>query len=131
PMDTIAHYFIPQFVRQRDCLDVFLVIWIASALQAVAYCDFVLDIDELSTKLSYRKTAEEWFSSIGCRVEFSDCSSPASAALNPAFERTVESTVSAVRSNAASLIVTKPSIIRKWLPSLSPLSNRILGLAIA
>jgi hypothetical protein len=129
PMDTIAHYFIPQFVRQRDCLDVFLVIWIASALQAVAYCDFVLDIDELSTELTYRKTTEAYFSSIGCEVEFSDCSSPAAAKPDPAFERALETAVRAVGSNAASVIVTKPNIIKERLPSLSPLSRRILDLA--
>jgi hypothetical protein len=130
PMDTIAHYFIPQFVRQRDRLDVFLVIWIASALQAIAYCDFVLDMDELSTKLDYRTTAEQWFSSIGCPIDFSDCSSP-TAAEPTTFEQTVEHAVSAVRSNAASLVVTKPDVVKKRLPSLSPLSKQILELAIA
>jgi hypothetical protein len=130
PMEVIAHHFIPQFVRRRDCLDVFLLIWIASALQAIAYCDFVLDIDELSTTLNYRNTAEQWFSSIDCRVDFSDCSSP-TAAESTTFEQTVEEAVSAIRSNASSLVVAEPDVIKKWLPSLSPRSRRILDLAVA
>jgi hypothetical protein len=129
PMEVIAHHFIPQFVRQRECLDVFLVIWIASALQTLSYCNLVLDIDELSTKLDYRNTAEQWFASIGLRVDFSDCSSPAAAEPNPTFERAVKDAVKAIRSNASSLIVSKPEVVKKWWPALSPLSRRILELA--
>jgi hypothetical protein len=131
PMETIAQYFIPQFVRQRDCLDVFLVIWIASALQAISYCDLVLDIDELSTKLDYRKTVEQWFASIGLRVDFSDCSSPTAAEPNPTFERAVKDAVNAILSNASSLIVSKPEVVKKWWPALSSRSRRILELATA
>jgi hypothetical protein len=35
PIDVVSRYFFPQFIKQRDCLDVFLVIWIASAFQAL------------------------------------------------------------------------------------------------
>src|SRR5438067_1860525 len=57
PEEMLAEHFITPFVSQRDCLDVFLVIWIASALQAVAYCDFLLDIDRLSNDIEYRNVA--------------------------------------------------------------------------
>jgi hypothetical protein len=112
---------------------VFLVIWIASALQAIAYCDFLLDIDLLSTDPDYRTTASRWFDSINCSVDFSDCSSPISGELHlrsPSFERTVQDTVNAIRSNASSLVVTDPKVVRKWLPSLSPLSRWTLSLAL-
>jgi hypothetical protein len=131
PMEVIAQHFIPQFVRQRDCLDVFLVIWIASALQALSCCDLVLDIDELSAKLAYRNSAEQWFAAIGLPVDFSDCSSPAAVESNPAFERAVEDAVNAIRSNASSLVVSEPEVVQKWWPVLSPVSRRILELAIA
>jgi hypothetical protein len=130
PMNVIAQHFIPQFVRQRDCLDVFLVIWIASALPAIACCDFVLDIDLLSTKPDYRSAAEQWFASTGCQIDFSDCCSPAAAQPNAAFEKAVEDAVSAIRSNASSLVVSKPDRVKKWLPSLSPLSRQILSLVL-
>ena len=131
PTDLVAKYFISQFVSQRDCFDVFLVIWIASALQAIACCDFLLDIDLLSTDLDYRNTTSRWFDSIGCPVDFSDCASPTSTELlSPPFELTVEDAVSAIRSGASSLVVTDPKVVTKWLPSLSPLSRRILGLAL-
>jgi hypothetical protein len=91
----------------------------------------VLDIDELSTKLDYRNNTKRWFASIGLRVDFSDCSSPNTAAPNPAFDRAVENAVSAIRSNASSLVVSKPEVVEKWWPALSPLSRRILELATA
>jgi hypothetical protein len=133
PAELIAKYFVSQFVNQRDCFDVFLVIWIASALQAIAYCDFLLDIDLLSTDPDYRITASRWFDSISCPVDFSDCSSPISGDLHlrsPLFERTVQDTVNALRSDASSLVVTDPKVVRKWLPSLSPASKRVLSLAL-
>jgi hypothetical protein len=130
PTNVVAHYFIPQFVRQRDCFDVFLLLWIAAALQAIAYCDFVLDIDQLSTRPDYRNTAERWFASWDCPVDFSDCSSPTAAKPNSALEQTVEEAVSALRSNASSLVVTNPDNVKKSLPLLSPTSERILSLAL-
>src|SRR5262249_46374633 len=111
PKNVIAQYFLPQFVIQRDCLDIFLVIWIASALQAIAHCDFVLDIDMLSTDLGYRCTATRWFDSVGCSTDFSDCSIPTIAEPNPTFDRTVEHAVRAIKSNASPLVVTDPEII--------------------
>ena len=130
PMNVISQYFVPQFVRQRDCFDVFLLLWIASTLQAIAYCDFVLDIDQLSTRPDYRNAAERWFASRDCPIDFSDCSSPTAAKPNSALEQTVEEAVSALRSNAPSLVVTKPDSVRKSLPLLSPTSERILSLAL-
>ncbi len=133
PTELIAKYFISHFVSQRDCFDVFLLIWIASALQAIAYCDFLLDIDLLTTDLDYRNATSRLFDSIGCSVDFSDCSSPISSELHlhpPLFEQTVEDTVSAIRSGASSLVITDPKLVKKWLPSLSPISKRILSLAL-
>jgi hypothetical protein len=130
-MEVIAQHFIPQFVRQRDCLGVFLVIWIASALQALSCCNLVLDIDELSTKLDYRNTAEQWFAAVGLRVDFSDCSSPTAAESNATFERAVEDAVNALQTNASSLVVSEPEMVGKWWPVLSPLSRRLLELATA
>ena len=133
PTELIAKYFISHFVSQRDCFDVFLLIWIASALQAIAYCDFLLDIDLLTTDLDYRNATSRLFDSIGCSVDFSDCSSPISSELHlhpPLFEQTVKDTVSAIRSGASSLVITDPKLVKKWLPSLSPISKRILSLAL-
>jgi hypothetical protein len=131
PMNVIAQYFIPQFVRQRDCFDVFLLLWIASALQAIAYCDLILDIDQLSTSPDSRNTVERWFASIGCPVDFSDCSSRITAEPNSAFERTAEDAVGAIHSNASSLVVTEPERVKNLLPSLSSLSGRTLNLVLA
>ncbi len=133
PAELLGRYFIPQFVRQRDCLDLFLVIWIASAMQALACCDFVLDIDVLSTDASSRNDASQWFGSIDCRADFSDCASPISSEMHvqsPPFKQAVEDAARAVRSGAASLVVADPKAVGKWLGSLSPLSRSVLTLAL-
>jgi hypothetical protein len=129
PPPIITEYFIPQFANHRDCLDIFLVLWFASALQTIGWCDFLLDIDQLSTDDAYRSATLRWFDSIGCSVDLSDCCSPSSANLDPAFERAVTVAASAVRSNASSLVVTRAEVLRERLASLSPLSRRILSLA--
>lgn len=122
-----------QFVLQRDCLDVFLVLWIASALQAIAHCDFVLDIDLLATDLNTRKASSTWLNSIGCSVDFSDCSLPTSTVLHvhsPVFERTVKDAASALRSSATSLLITRPKVLQQKLRSLSSVSQWVLKLAM-
>ena len=129
PLDLISS----QFVAQRDCLDVFLIIWIASAMQAIAHCDFVLDIDLLAADPNNRNTTSKWLNSIGCSVDFSDCSLPTSTLLHvhsPLFERTVKEAASAIRTHAASLVVTHPQVVEQKLPLLSPLSQRVLRLAL-
>jgi hypothetical protein len=133
PAGIIADYFIPQFVNQRDCLDIFLVIWIASALQTIACCDFVLDIDLLSTEREYRLGVSRWFDSIGCPVDFSDCSSPTSSnkdAVISTLERMAADAAGAIGSGASSLVVTDPEIVKNRLPSISPVSARILSVAL-
>ncbi len=65
-----------KFIAKKDSLAVFLIIWIASALQATSCADFVLDIDQLSSDLDCRKKAMEWFQSIDCPIDFSDCAIP-------------------------------------------------------
>jgi hypothetical protein len=133
PAEVIADYFIPQFVNQRDCLDIFLVIWIASALQTIACCDFVLDIDLLSTDPEYRLDVSRWFGAIGCPVDFSDCSSPTSGdkdAVISTLDRMAEDAAGAIGSGASSLVVTDPEIVKNRLPSISSGSARILSLAL-
>jgi hypothetical protein len=129
PLDLISS----QFVAQRDCLDVFLVIWIASAMQAIAHCDFVLDIDLLAADPNNRNTTSKWLTSIGCSVDFSDCSLPTSTLLHvhsPLFERTVKDTTRAIRTHAAPLVIANPKVVEQKLPLLSPLSQRVLRLAL-
>jgi hypothetical protein len=129
PTELIREYFLVPFVRQRDCFDIFMVIWIASALQAIAYSDFLLDIDRLSTDLNYRSTASRWFDSIGCPIDFADCCSPISAAGREA-ETTAELAARAIRTNASSLVVTKPDVVEKQLPAVTMLSRQVLKSAL-
>ena len=76
----------------------------------------------------------EWFDSVGCRIDFSDCSSPSAgdtdADISSIFERTAADAASAIQSNASSLLVIRPEIVQKRLSLLSPLSRRVLSLAL-
>lgn len=120
------------FVSKKDALAVFLVIWVASALQAIAHCDLTLDMDMLSSDPDYRNTTSEWFATIGCPADFSDCALPSGELQVPSVlsDQMVEEAVCALRSGASSLVITNPDAIKKWLPSLSPLSRQILSLAL-
>jgi hypothetical protein len=129
PVEPLFHLFI----KERDALAVFLVIWIASALQVVSYSDYVLDIDRLSSNLSYRKATSDWFQALGIPIDFSDCASPSSGKLPVSageFEQMLQDAATAIRSGAAPLVIVEPDVIRKRLASLSPLSGDTLRLAV-
>lgn len=129
PSEQLFHLFI----KERDALAVFLIIWIASALQAVSYSDYVLDIDLLSSDLSYRKATSDWLEALGIPIDFSDCASPPSDKLPVSageFEQMLHDAVAAIRSRAALLVIVEPDVIMKRLASLSPLSRSILSAAV-
>lgn len=117
----------------RDALGLFLVIWMASTLQAVACCDYLLDVDRLSTDGDYRDESSRWFRSSGCTVDFADCATPAAGETQSspdAFARAVEEATAAIRSAASSLVIASPETVAERLAVLSPPSGRILGLAL-
>jgi hypothetical protein len=119
------------FVSRSDSLAVFLVIWMASTLQAMTYCDFLLDIDRLSTDLDYRNLASRWFESQCYPADFSDCSVPASSdSSSHSFEQMIEAAAMAIRSHASSLVIAASDVIEKWLPWTHPQSRRALSLAL-
>jgi hypothetical protein len=132
PASVVERLF-DTFVTEKDALAVFLIIWLASALQAISFADFVLDIDRLSHDLQWRKTAEQWFARIGCRVDFLDCASPSWDELpvsRSEFEHLVEDATTAIRSKAAPLVIAAPDAIRGRLALLSPLSGKVLRMAL-
>jgi hypothetical protein len=114
------------FLKESDLVAVFMVIWMASALQSISYGDFVLDIDRLSLDTEYQMTATAWFQSTGCRVDFSDCSSPTSKARSGDVYKALEPAIEAIRSNASSLVVALPQRIRSHVAALSSESAEIL-----
>lgn len=121
------------FITEKDALAVFLVIWMASVLQAISYADFILDIDRLSTDLDSRNVAAKCFQAIGCPIDFSDCVSPSSAESSlPSneFERMLGDAATAIQTNAAPLVIVDDDVIMKRLPLLSRLSGRVLRMAL-
>jgi hypothetical protein len=121
------------FIKERDALAVFLVIWIASALQVVSYGDYILDIDLLSSDLSYRRATSAWFQALGLSIDFSDCASPSLGKLPVSvseFDQMLQNAAAAIRNGAAPLIIREPDVIRKRLTTLSPLSSKFLRMTV-
>jgi hypothetical protein len=132
PAGIIKQLF-DRFITEKDALSIFLVLWMASALQAISFADFVIDIDRLSTDPSSRKNASRWFETIHFPVEFSDCASPSSdkiALPEIEFEQMIDQAAEAVRTNAAALAIADGDVMRQWLASLSPLSSKVLRMAL-
>ena len=129
-VEQVFGFFINQ-ISQNDALAIFMVVWIASALQAITYSDFILDIDLLSNDLQYRNAVTEQFATIGCSIDFSDCASPSSDQNSATeFDRVMRDAVRAIRSNASALVIANGPAVEKWLPSLSALSRNILRSAL-
>ena len=119
---------------ERDALGIFLVIWIASAVQAVACCDRLLDVDRLSTDGDYRFELSRWFRTIGCEVDFADCATPIAAESHAGldmFDRAVEEATGAIRSGASSLVIANAEAVAERLPLLSASSDRVLKRALS
>jgi hypothetical protein len=117
----------------RDLLGVFLLVWMASALQAIGCCDYLLDVDRLSADENYRQESSRRFGAVGCTVDFTDCSTPAtrtSSASAALFEVMVAQSAKAIRSNASTLVIADAAAVAQQLSSLSASSGRILKQAL-
>lgn len=87
--------------RDQDCLEIFCVLWIASALQSLAASSIILDIDRLGTDLALRAATAEDLRQAGLPHDLDDCRPPA-ATDRPDLRRTVEGAL----ARAALLIST-------------------------
>jgi len=122
PIDQLYSFFL----KQNDLVSVFMIIWLASTLQSISYSDFVLDIDRLSSDPEYRATTTDWYQSIGCHIDLSDCASPNSKEKSGEATRALGSAIDAIRSNSSSLVVALPGEARRRVAALSPESAEIL-----
>ncbi|MDB5874075.1 MAG: hypothetical protein JWQ07_3517 [Ramlibacter sp.] len=117
-------------VDAQDALRLFLLVWIASTLQAVACCDHVLDVDRLSVDAGYQQESAAWFKSAGCLVDFADCATPVTGGSQESrllFRTVLDEAVNAIGSHARCLVVADEDAVRKRLPSLSGASSAILA----
>jgi hypothetical protein len=118
---------------KRDVLALFLVLWIASALQAVACCDYLLDVDRLSADPACRQEASDWFAKLGGGIDFADCATPIKAESPSASrvrEKAVERAAAAIRSEASCLVVSGRQAVTARLPGLSAASRLVLERAL-
>lgn len=120
-------------ISRQDVLGIFLVLWIASALQSIGCGDRVLDVDRLSTDADYQAEMSRWFGSLGCDVDFSDCRTPIAESPSEdaaGFEGMVVEAAKACRTNASSLVIAGRDAVAQRLRSLSTPSRRILEQAL-
>jgi hypothetical protein len=120
-------------VTPGDAFRLFLLLWVASSLQAVAQADRVLDVDLLAIDPAYRETVCQWFASDGCAVDFSDCSTPGAhgGPWTKEVHDLIDEAVQAIRTHAACLVSEDPGAIRLRMSQLSPSSGAILERALA
>ena len=114
---------------RHGALRVFLVLWMASTLQALSCCDLVLDVDRLAADRDYQQEASRWFATRGCVVDFTDCRTPGThGSPNDADVRRtmVAQAAAAIRSNAAGLVVADETAVARHLPSLAASSRSAL-----
>lgn len=119
-------------LSKRDVFRIYMVIWIASALQSISSSDFVLDVDLLSNDPDYQKLSARKFQSLGCTIDFSDCLAPHaenSGIGSPEIKEVVDDAIRAITSNAKSLAIFDAEAISLRLPALSPASREIISLA--
>jgi hypothetical protein len=115
-------------IAAEDTLRLFLLIWLASSMQAIAQADRILDVDRLAIEPAYRESASRWFSGMGCEVDFSDCSTPGAGTGpgRPGFHAAVQEAVQAMRTHAGCLVSDDANVISARLADLSQASAQIL-----
>lgn len=99
--------------RDQDCLEIFCVLWITSALQALAASTIILDIDRLGADAALRGATAEELRKAGLPHDLDDCR-PAKATDRPDLRRSMEGAL----ARAALLIRSPPH----W-PLLPPLGD--------
>lgn len=118
-------------LSSEDMLSIFLVIWIASTLQAISTCDYLLDVERLSEENGYQIETSEWFRAHGCTVDFSDCAAPSKSQSAPyLFQELAEKAAHSIRSNASPLVLMDPAAIARKTPQLSTPSRQLVELAL-
>lgn len=115
----------PVHYRDQDCLEVFCVLWIASALQALAASSIILDIDRLGADLDLRAATAAELRKAGLPHDLDDCRPPQSAD-RPEFRRNVEA---ALARAAAVISASARSPLLPPLPDDAGLSGKLAQLS--
>ena len=93
----------PVHYRDQDCLEIFSVLWITSALQSLAASTIILDIDRLGADAGLRAATAKELRKAGLPHDLDDCRPPQTAD-RPELRRTVEGAL----ARAAALISATP-----------------------
>lgn len=120
-------------INPDDIFSIFLLIWIASTIQILSVCDYILDVDRLSVCPGYRKETEEWFSLQGCPVNLSDCVTPGTSQphrLSSGVSQQIINATKALGRNAAELLISQPEVVKTRTPNLSPQSQVVIEMSL-
>lgn len=112
-----------------DRAAIFMLLWGASAAQALSVSEHVLDIDMLSSSAATREQARDWFAERGCAVEFADCHSPGSqdsGELAQPLRPIAAAAAQALRSHAAPLLIFDAARVAGSMGALSGASRFLL-----
>jgi hypothetical protein len=123
PPDQLYEFFL----KPEDFMAIFFLIWSLSALQSISACDLVLDIDRLAADESYQGVVRNWFSNLGCDVDFSDCAIPFSNATNDkTTHELIVRTGRALRDERCGLLICDADRVRNVSALLSDETSRVL-----
>jgi hypothetical protein len=107
----------------------FVLLWLASALQILSVADVVLDADQLSRSSQLRSRAEAQLSTHGLPVDFSDWATPSHPDLAQSPERLSEieaDAAQALGAGARPLVAVNPARIEGCCPDLDAASAQLL-----
>ncbi len=120
-------------LSRLDSMRLFMLIWNASSLQILSTCDYMMDVDRLSSDAQYQRETSAWFHTQGCKADFTDCMTPQSAGnieTRKQFELAARESAIALKSNASALTIFDRAAIQKSLSSLSPQNRRYIELVV-
>jgi hypothetical protein len=112
----------------------FLLLWLASALQSLSAAAIVLDSDRLSADAQERRAAEAALAAQGLRADLSDAAAPSHAELplaEPALRTAEEWAVRRLARESRPLALFEPARVAAALARLAPFSRELVERSLA
>ncbi|MBI2310884.1 MAG: hypothetical protein HYU77_00060 [Betaproteobacteria bacterium] len=132
--DELRHFHgVAKTLGDYNLYALFVLVWLASALQSLGVAEIVLDSDRLSGDAAARARAAARLAAEGLPADFSDCAAPRhpDLPLNPEALDSIEAAAArALACNARELVVADEAKIEPLLEELSPASREILRRAL-
>jgi hypothetical protein len=112
----------------------FMLLWLASALQSMSAAELVLDSDRLSADAKEREAAKAALAAQGLRADLSDAAAPGHAELPldaPALRRAEEWALRRLAGESRTLALFEPARVAAGLERLAPFSRELVQRSLA